>query len=58
MLSEGEIVEYGSSLTEYQHYVIQGCATKNGPNGSLLHQDSAWFVPCNAPLGRGAHQEA
>jgi mannose-6-phosphate isomerase-like protein (cupin superfamily) len=50
-LSEGGSVEFSSPLTEYQHYVIQGCATQNGQNGSLLHQDSAWFVPCNAPWG-------
>jgi quercetin dioxygenase-like cupin family protein len=47
---EGQIV-FGSPLTEYQHYIIQGCVTQNDPNGSLLHQDTAWFVPCNTPWG-------
>jgi quercetin dioxygenase-like cupin family protein len=51
VLSEGGQVEFGSPLTEYQHYIIQGCATQNGSDGSLLHQDSAWFVPCNTPWG-------
>ena len=48
-LSKGGGVEFGSPHTEYQHYIIQGCATKNDLNGSLLHQDTAWFVPCNTP---------
>jgi hypothetical protein len=49
ILSECGRVEYGVSFTEYQHYIIQGCATQNHPDGSLLNQDTAWFVPCNAP---------
>ena len=50
-LSKGGVIEYGSPLTEYQHYVVQGCAAMNAPDGGLLHQDSAWFVPCNSPWG-------
>ena len=49
VLSEWGRVEYGAPLTEYQHYIVQGCATQNHPDGSLLNQDTAWFVPCNAP---------
>lgn len=48
VLSKGCKVEYASRNSEYQHYVIQGCAAKNDENGDLLHQDSAWFVPCTA----------
>ena len=51
VLSEGGRVEFGAPLTEYQHYVLQGCAAQNHPDGSLLNQDTAWFVPCNAPWG-------
>jgi mannose-6-phosphate isomerase-like protein (cupin superfamily) len=51
VLSEGGRMEYGASLTEYQHYIVQGCATQNHPDGSLLLQDTAWFVPCTAPWG-------
>ena len=51
VLSPGGGVEFGLPLTEYQHYIVQGCAAQGSPNGSLLHQDSAWFVPCNAPWG-------
>ena len=51
VLSTGGNVVFASPLTEYQHYVVQGCGAKNAPDGELLHQDSAWFVPCNAPWG-------
>ena len=51
IISTGGSVMFGLPLTEYQHYVIQGCAAKGSRNGGLLHQDSAWFVPCNAPWG-------
>lgn len=51
VLTEGGKVEYASPLAEYQHYLLQGCAAQYSPKGSLLHQDSAWFVPCNAPWG-------
>ena len=49
VLSEGGRAEFGAPLTEYQHYIIQGCAAQNHPDGTLLNQDTAWFVPCNAP---------
>jgi quercetin dioxygenase-like cupin family protein len=51
IFSNGGEVEFASPLTEYQHYVVQGCGVKNAADGELLHQDSAWFVPCNAPWG-------
>jgi mannose-6-phosphate isomerase-like protein (cupin superfamily) len=46
-LTKGGEVFFNEPLTEYQHYIVQGCATMNGLNGDLLHQDSAWFLPCN-----------
>jgi mannose-6-phosphate isomerase-like protein (cupin superfamily) len=46
VLTKGGQVFFEESLTEYQHYVVQGCAKMNGINGDLLHQDSAWFLPC------------
>jgi mannose-6-phosphate isomerase-like protein (cupin superfamily) len=49
VLSHDGRVEYGDPLTEYQHYILQGCATQNTPEGTLLNQDTAWFVPCNNP---------
>lgn len=47
VLSKGGEVVFNEPLTEYQHYIVQGCAKMNGHNGDLLHQDSAWFLPCN-----------
>jgi len=46
-LTAGGLVEFNSPDTEVQHYVIHGCATKNQPDGDLLHQDTAWFIPNN-----------
>lgn len=47
-LTSGGQVYFNEQLTEYQHYVILGCAKMNGPHGDLLHQDSAWFLPCTS----------
>ena len=49
VLTKGGQVTFEEPLTEYQHYIVQGCATQGGPSGDLLHQDSALFVPCNSP---------
>lgn len=49
VLSMNGRVEFGAPLIEYQHYIVQGCATQNHPEGTLLNQDTAWFVPCNTP---------
>lgn len=48
ILRAGGQIFFDEPLTEYQHYIITGCATMNGSNGDLLHQDSAWFIPCNS----------
>jgi hypothetical protein len=47
-LTDGGQMIFDEPLIEYQHYIIHGCATMNGPTGDLLHQDSAWFIPCNS----------
>ena len=49
VLTKGGQVVFEEPLTEYQHYIIQGCTTQGGPSGDLLQQDSALFVPCNSP---------
>jgi mannose-6-phosphate isomerase-like protein (cupin superfamily) len=49
VLTNGGQVVFEEPLTEYQHYIIQGCATQGGKSGNLLQQDSALFVPCNSP---------
>lgn len=47
VLTNGGQVFFEEPLTEYQHYVVLGCAKMNAHNGDLLRQDSAWFIPCN-----------
>lgn len=46
-LTTGSRIEFNSLGREILHYVIHGCAAKNHPNGDLLHQDTAWFIPNN-----------
>ncbi len=53
-LRAGCRVEFNLPDTEIQHYVIHGCATKNQPDGDLLHQDTAWFIPNNGFENRHA----
>lgn len=47
VLTEGGQIVYDEPLTEYQHYTIQGVVARGGPNGDLVHGDSAIFVPCS-----------
>jgi len=47
VLTKGGQVVFEDPLTEYQHYIVQGCAAQGGPNGDLIHQESALFVPGN-----------
>ena len=46
ILTNGGQVVFDDPLTEYQHYIIQGVAARGGPNGDLVHSDTAIFVPC------------
>jgi len=46
VLTKGGQVTYDEPMTEYQHYIIQGVIAKGGPNGDLVHANSAIFVPC------------
>jgi len=46
VITKGGQVVFDDPLTEYQHYIIQGVAARGGPNGDLVHSDSAIFVPC------------
>jgi len=47
VLTKGGQVVFEDPLTEYQHYIVQGCAAQGSPNGDLIHQESALFVPGN-----------
>lgn len=47
VLTESGQIVYDEPMTEYQHYIIQGVVARGGPNGDLVHGDSAIFVPCS-----------
>jgi mannose-6-phosphate isomerase-like protein (cupin superfamily) len=59
ILQRGSRVVFDEPLTEFQHFVIQGVIAEGGPNGDLVHANSAIFVPCtNRFLKEGATPNA
>ena len=48
VVTKGGKLQFGVKDTEYQHYVISGCATLNG---KFLHGDSTVFFPSNSKFG-------
>ena len=46
ILQRGSQIVFDETLTEFQHFVIQGIIANGGPNGDLVHANSAIFVPC------------
>lgn len=48
VVRNGGKLQFGLKDTEYQHYVISGCAILNG---KFLHGDSTVFFPANSKFG-------
>ena len=48
VLTKGGMLQFGVENTEYQHYVVSGCAILDG---KFLHGDSTVFFPSNSKFG-------
>ncbi|MBQ03220.1 hypothetical protein CL673_00695 [Candidatus Bathyarchaeota archaeon] len=45
-LQPGSEIVFNDPMTEYMHYVIQGCIGFGGLSGDLLPSNTAIFIPC------------